>query len=96
MLQHRARIWQFHVLRGRIIKTDVATKEKRRRIAGRDVMATVEQGAAEFTTPGGKKRQVRQGETICERLLPFLWSQKGTFASRALRTFLVIAESLRL
>ena len=52
-------------MRGRVIKIDVATKEKRRRIAGRDVMVTVEPGAAEFTTSGGNKRQVRQGETIC-------------------------------
>ncbi len=52
-------------VRGTVIKVDVAAKEKKRRIAGCDVTVTVEQGEAEFTTPGGKKRQVRQGETIC-------------------------------
>jgi len=52
-------------VRGTVIKVEVAAKEKKRRIAGCDVTVTVEQGQAEFTTPGGKKKQVRQGETIC-------------------------------
>jgi FecR-like protein len=52
-------------VRGTVIKVEVAAKEKKRRIAGCDVTVTVEQGEAEFTTPGGKKKQVRQGETIC-------------------------------
>ena len=46
------------------VKIDVAAKEKKRRIAGCNVTVTVEQGQAEFTTRGGKKRRVMQGETI--------------------------------
>jgi hypothetical protein len=57
-------------VRGTIVKFEVASKlptkaAAQRRIAGCDVTVTVEQGEAEFTTPGGHRRQVRQGETIC-------------------------------
>jgi hypothetical protein len=52
-------------VRGTTVKIEVAAKEKKRRIAGCDVTVTVESGEAEFTTPGGKKRRVKQGETVC-------------------------------
>jgi quercetin dioxygenase-like cupin family protein len=52
-------------VRGTIVKVEVQPKGKKRRIAGCDVTVTVEQGEAEFTTLGGKKKRIRQGETAC-------------------------------
>ena len=52
-------------VRGTTFSLEVASKEKKRRIAGCDVTLKVESGAVEFTTPGGKKREVKQGETVC-------------------------------
>ena len=52
-------------VRGTTFSLEVAAKEKKRRIAGCDVTLKVELGAVEFTTPGGKKREVKQGETVC-------------------------------
>ena len=52
-------------VRGTTFSLEVASKEKKRRIAGCDVTLKVESGEVEFTTPGGNKREVKQGETVC-------------------------------
>jgi hypothetical protein len=57
-------------VRGTIVKVEVAPKsvvptKAARRIEGCDVIITVEQGEAEFTTIGGHRRTIHQGETVC-------------------------------
>jgi hypothetical protein len=52
-------------VRGTTFNCEVKPKEQKQQIAGCDVKCTVESGAIEATTPGGKKRTVQAGQTVC-------------------------------
>ena len=52
-------------VRGTAFTCEVKPKEQKRQISGCDIKCTVESGEVEATTPGGKKRTARAGQTFC-------------------------------
>jgi hypothetical protein len=52
-------------VRGTAFTCEVKPKGQKRQIAGCDVKCTVESGEIDVTTPGGKKRTAKAGQTVC-------------------------------
>src|SRR5262249_48837779 len=52
-------------VRGTAFTCEVKPKGQKQQIAGCDVKCTVESGAVEATTPGGKKKTATAGQTFC-------------------------------